>query len=316
LVASILCLITIVQAHAQPSLVSVVPADGAIGVSPASPVVFTFSDPMDTAATAAEFFDPTVGGFVSTTPAWSAANTVLTCTPNPAFGGGHGITWFLNGQDTLGDPLSEFGSFTTSNSSGTGSGTNKITTFSVGKVHSFDQTSTAAPILDGFSPYGFSATTALASNRTATNITLTLPTSAVSNLTHNPLHAESFFLFGSNTNLTNFDTAFPSGIYQFMVFASASNQQVSVNLSSSLTQPNAPHISNYAAAQSVNATQAFTLTWDAFSGGTVSDFISVAIGSDFITPSFGTAGVLNGTATSLLIPANTPIRRLYAHRLQ
>src|SRR6266404_5951215 len=173
LVASILCLITIVQAHAQPSLVSVVPADGAIGVSPASPVVFTFSDPMDTAATAAEFFDPTVGGFVSTTPAWSAANTVLTCTPNPAFGGGHGITWFLNGQDTLGDPLSEFGSFTTSNSSGTGSGTNKITTFSVGKVHSFDQTSTAAPILDGFSPYGFTATTALASNRTATNITLT-----------------------------------------------------------------------------------------------------------------------------------------------
>jgi len=290
---------------AQPNLDSVVPADGTTGVSTTAQVVFTFSEAMDAAATTAQFFDTTAGTFASATPVWSLGNTVLTCTPTPAWVAGHGYTWVLSGQNPVGDFLSEFGSFVVGNGSGSGAGTNKTTTFTVGKIHLFDQTSPGSPVLDPLSPYDFTATTGLASNRTANSVSLTLPTAAVSNLTHNPLHSEDFYLFASYTNLATFDAAFPSGNYQFLVSATASNQQVTVNLPGSFTQPNAPHISNFAAAQSINATQSFTLNWDAFVGGGSTDFVSVAIGNVYSSAAVGTVGALNGTSTSLLIPANT-----------
>jgi hypothetical protein len=50
--------------------------------------------------------------------------------------------------------------------------------------------------------------------------------------------------------------------------------------------------------------QAFTLTWDPFQGGTAADYILLTIGNHaFQTPSPGTAGALTGTATSAMIPA-------------
>lgn len=293
------------QAPAQVIISSVTPARGAIGVSPSAAVVFTFSAPMDQAATTAGFFDTVNPVNTPTfTQVWSGGDTVLTCTPSPAFTAGHGITWFVSGTSAIGDDLFDTGTFTIAGSAGTGSGTNKITTFSVGKIYSFDQGSSAAPVLDSLAPYGFSATTSLASNRTATSVTLTLPNNAVSNLTQNPLHSESFFLFATFTDQTAFNTTFPTGNYQFSVL-STTNQNVTVNLPASLTQPNAPHISNFAPAQTVNPTQPFTLNWDAFSGGTASDFIFVDVGEVFLTSQPGTPGALSGTATSVLIPAGT-----------
>lgn len=74
--------------------------------------------------------------------------------------------------------------------------------------------------------------------------------------------------------------------------------------------PVTPHISNWADAQMIDATAAFTLTWDAFTGGTTDDFIQVSIGDDlsapvFETPDFWEANALNGTARSVVIPAGT-----------
>ncbi len=67
-------------ALAQPT-VTVVPANGATGVSPSAPIVFTFSTAMNTDPnfTFAVFYD-TTGGFtqVPVTSVWSAGNTVLT----------------------------------------------------------------------------------------------------------------------------------------------------------------------------------------------------------------------------------------------
>lgn len=297
----------VLEASAQPMLVSSVPSNGESGVSPSAAVVFTFSEPMDpdpTTTSASFFVLPST--FLATSQSWSLGNTVLTCTPTPAFPANTMVIWSLNGANPGGDPLSAGGFFTTGTGSGggSGSGTNKTTTFTVGKSHVFDQTSTAAPVLDATVPYGFSALTSLASNRTASSITVTLPTSAVSNLTQNFVHPEEFYLFASNTNLSTFDATFPSGTYTFSVTGS-SNQTVPVTLSASLTQPNAPHVANFTSAQSVNATQAFSLNWDAFTGGTTGDAIFVNVGSVFQTPSFGAAGALNGTATSVMIPANT-----------
>ncbi len=167
-----------------------------------------------------------------------------------------------------------------------GSGTNAVTTFSVGKAWEYNQTNTAAPALDADFPYAFSALTSLASNRTATAITVTFPNAAVSNLTQNFVQPEDYYLFGSNTNLTTFNANYPTGNYVFNVTSNAANQQVTVNLPA-VTQPNAPHVSNYAAAQTINPSQPFTLTWDAFSGGTSADYIFVSIGENFETGDFG-----------------------------
>ena len=291
----------------QAALVSVVPANNATGVSPTTTIVFTFNEPMDTTFTSATFLDINGGGApVNVTDSWSANGTVLTCTPTGALTPGHTIFWFTQGEGDTGDVYDgDSGQFSVATGGGSGTGTNKTTTFSLGKTRHFDQTSTAAPVLDLVTPYGFSATTGLASNRTATGVSLFIPTGATSNLTANPLHPESYFLVASYTNSASLDATFPTGSYLFTVNSSQSNQQVTVNFPASLTQPPAPHISNYSAAQSVNPSNAFTLSWDAFSGGTTADFISVDITGVFSSPQFYASNALNGTATSILIPANT-----------
>jgi hypothetical protein len=73
-----------------------------------------------------------------------------------------------------------------------------------------------------------------------------------------------------------------------------------------MTQPNPPHINNFAVAQSVNATQAFILGWDDLVGGTGTDYINVVISNNaWKTADPGAAGALSGTATSVIIPANS-----------
>jgi hypothetical protein len=136
-------------------------------------------------------------------------------------------------------------------------------------------------------------------------VVLTLPTSSISNLTQNPINPGSFFLFSIYTNMTTMETTYPSGNYTFNVKAVTSNQTVTVNFPSTMAQPGAPHVSNYAAAQVVDPTQPFTLTWDAFPGGTAADGINVIIGDSFTSTNLGNAGALSGTATSIVIPAGT-----------
>jgi hypothetical protein len=114
-----------------------------------------------------------------------------------------------------------------------------------------------------------------------------------------------FTLVGFNTNLTAFDTNFPSGNYTFNVRAVASNQTVIVNFPSTLLQPGAPHLTNYTAAQSVNPAQPFVLGWDAFPGGGSTDFVFVVIGSVFSSTNIGSPGALPGTARTITIPAGT-----------
>jgi hypothetical protein len=291
------------QAWAQPTLVSTVPANGAAGVSTTTTVVFTFDVAMDPDFTEASFIDlSNPFNLIPTTSSWSGNNKVLTCTPTPSFPANKTIFWSVSGQSATGDPfeMDPFGSFTTSSGgSSTGTGTNAITRFTLGVSHVYDQTSTALPTPDATAPYNFGAITSLASNRTATNVLLTLPTGSVSNLMRNFFQPENFTLFAFNTNLTTFNTTFPSGIYTFNVQAANSNQNVAVNFPAALAQPGAPHVSNYTAAQSVDASQPFTLTWDAFPGGTAADFVSVTIGESFST----TNAALPGTATSVTIPA-------------
>ena len=95
------------------------PLNGATGVSPTAPVVFTFSGPLDTNTTSATFYSISPPGSYPTALAWNRSNSQLTCTPTPAFPTGQNISWLVSGQDAGGLPVFAQGSFTT----GTGGGT-------------------------------------------------------------------------------------------------------------------------------------------------------------------------------------------------
>ena len=301
-------------AQAAPTILSIVPPTLAGGVSPSAAVVFTFSEAMNTNTSVTEvafqsFIPPFTIVDQPTTAVWSGGNTILTCTPSPAFPANSQIIWNASGENPGGDSLEgdTGGLFTTGTGSGSGgSGTNAITTFSVGKVHHYQQASAGAPTLDPATPYGFSGVTSLSSNRTATTVTITNSTAAMYNLTHLPPPSAEIFLLATNfTGLGTFDAAFPAGNYSFFVQAATSNQTVVVNLptTASQPQPGAPHVTNYVAAQTVNPGQTFVLGWDAFPGGTAADYIDVDIGTNYNSPNPGLPGALTGTARTFTIPA-------------
>src|SRR4029079_6610963 len=129
-----------------------------------------------------------------------------------------------------------------------------FTTFSVGKLYFYEQLGTGASTPSPDVSYAFIASTSLASNRTASAATVTIPgSSSPTVLSQNPGAHEvwSFFTFG--TNQTAFESTFPQGDYAFNVTGTPANAQVTVNLPASMPQPNAPHVLNFAAAQAVNA---------------------------------------------------------------
>jgi len=239
---------------------------------------------------------------LTTVDTWNGAGTVLTMTPNPAFPSGTNI--IVSVSVTTADGLTDINGstfFSTSGSSSS-SNTNRITTFAAGKLNEWDQYSTAAPVLDTNIPFFFSASTLLASNRTATGVTLMLPTGSISNLATVFGHPEDYNLFYYTTVSNNLNTTFPNGTYTFQVNSTQSNQTVAVSLPASLTQPPAPHVSNWTAAQNVNTNAPFTLTWDAWAGAALTDSVYVAVGP-WNSAQPGTTGALPGTTTSVNIPA-------------
>ncbi len=303
------------QDTTPPTLVSKSPPDLSIDVDRLAPIVLTFDEAMKPQGVVT--VSPVSGGIAPVSYSWSGNGLTLTCTPISPLPPNTAIIWFLDTatfEDVAGNQLEDSGeesgfyytgsTATGGGTGGSGTGTNAVTTFQVGKIHFYVQTNAAAPVLDPEIGYAFNAGTTLASNRTATNVTLTLPNANVVRLNRNPSAQEQFFFFDFTTNLTAFESSYPSGNQTFTVRSVNSNQTVVVNLPAG-GQPNAPHVANYAAAQSIDASQPFTLTWDPFQGGTAADAIDVSIGDVFNSPEQGRTNALRGTATSITIPAGT-----------
>jgi hypothetical protein len=178
--------------------------------------------------------------------------------------------------------------------------------FTISKGWMYEQTSAAAPVMNTNAPYCFLACMSIPCPRNANSVSLQLPPGGIEDMNPTTIAGHLTWTDCTQASVSDFETAYPSGDYTFTIWATASNQSVAVNLPSSLVQPPAPHLANYAAAQSVYACQPFTLTWDPFTGGTAADCISVQIyGGVFSTPAPGGTGLLNGTATSVVIPAGT-----------
>lgn len=200
------------------------------------------------------------------------------------------LVWEINGE-TAGSTIT---------------GTNATTAFVIGKSYLNLQNSAGAPTPNPFPACAFIATTALSSNQSANTVTLTLPSGGTSNLFYTIVNPGEFIFNADETNRAQFESVFPEGDYVFDARSSSSNEQVKATLPASMAQPNAPHVSNYDAAQSMNPSQPFTVTWDPFVGGTAADLVSLSVGYHaFQTPSPGTNGALNGLATSVTIPAGT-----------
>ena len=295
-------------AVAQPTIVSTVPPNLTPNVSPGTSVSFTFSEAMNPVLTTAQFMDTSTAQFLTVTPAWSSGNKVLTCTPNSPWPANRTIIWMVSGANLAGTALggTPSGVFMTA-AAGTGCDpAATMPSFTVSKGWMYEQTSTVAPALNPNNPYCFLACMTLPCPRNATNVTLAVPGGPTLNLILSALPGHLTLPDCSYTDLTAYETAYPYGNYQFTVQATMSNQQVTVNFPSGLTQPPAPRIANYAAAQLINPTQPFTLTWDPLANGTAADCIYAEIyGGVFSTPGPGGAGALNGTATGVSIPAGT-----------
>jgi methionine-rich copper-binding protein CopC len=290
---------------ADPTIDSTVPANGATGVSATAAVVFTFSAAMDTTLTAATFED-TNGATLTTTPTWSADQKTLTCTPTPAFPSPDYIIWIVSGQDTSGNPLQgdTAGTFIVGGSSGGGgSPCNGIahtnTEFVLEEAWLYLQTSANPATLESLSPYNVIAEVSLVSNLTATAASLTLPNSSVSNLANALGDGQTFLAAVSETNAAQLAAAWPNGNYTFKTTGAS---LPAVTVAFNITQPNAPQVANFAAAQAVDSTKPFTLSWNAFSGRVDTNQIFVNIGYDACA---GTGFYTNlpGSATSTTIPA-------------
>ena len=116
------------RAAAQATIVSVAPPTGTSGVSPTDPVVITFSEPMDTNVTLAQFYTsistPPYAYYYTNTVSWNASSNVLTCTPVPSFTPSALVAWTvlreaaLNGTALKG---TKSGHFSTASNSGAAS---------------------------------------------------------------------------------------------------------------------------------------------------------------------------------------------------
>jgi hypothetical protein len=180
--------------------------------------------------------------------------------------------------------------------------------YAVAKDEGFDQSSAAAPVPKG-NPYRFNAIVGLAAANSINGATVqSLPSGSVY-----PLVAGiyTFDFQGKFTTLAALNAAAPNGNYRLVIDAvHDGTHTITLPLNGDAYPGTNPHISNFTAAQAVNPAAAFTLTWDAFSGGTTTDFIQAIIADVsgtalFQTPDPGQSGALNGTATSVVIPANT-----------
>lgn len=184
-----------------------------------------------------------------------------------------------------------------------------LSLYTVTKGQACLQTNTGTPDLKPGSPYLFLAQAVPTGSMSVYNASITLP-----------LHgSRGLFSTGptSPLGLTDraasqaaLDATYGAGTYTFsFITAHDGVKNLPISLSGNAYPP-APHISNFAAAQAIDPSAPFLLTWDPFVGGTTNSLVQLRIentsGQVFGTAARpGATNALNGTAQGLTIPAGT-----------
>ncbi len=183
-----------------------------------------------------------------------------------------------------------------------------VTSYTVTKRQDFLQTGTGTPVLQTGNPFRFnsSVNTPIATN-TLISATVQIPGGASRTLTNTYNDGKDFAeYFASQAAM---DAVYSNGNYTLSINTTHDGSRAGLvaSLSGNL-YPNTPHASNLTAAQTINPATNFTLTWDAFTGGTTNDLIAVKIkdansSTVFRTPLPGSGVVSNGTIAAVVIPA-------------
>jgi hypothetical protein len=150
-------------------------------------------------------------------------------------------------------------------------------------------------------PAMFQASFKGASNQTVTAVTMSGPVNRAMQG-----FAGFFFISEEGSSAAALDAAFPAGNYTLNATGAGS---ATVALGSVGTVP-VPKINNLVELGSMNAGNAFTLTFAPFTGVTANDSIFISINEvngtgQFYAPDFCRNILLPNTATSVVIPANT-----------
>lgn len=277
-------------------------------------VVFNFDEPMDTAVSIENSIAWQGLDSNDLTYSWNATGTRLFAQHSTALPLDTEISWLINPdggdmnlRDRAGNPLPTTGGlfFTDSNSNASSPDVDKIHLIKGRGFHQFGP----SPEADG--NYVLELAIDLTGFNTVTNGSLTIPGGGVITPGH-PFDGDLFDFEADYTFESDLNRYFPNGDYT-ITLDTAHNGTQAVTLSLSGDFPNAPTVANLSEAQAIDPAEPFTLSWDPFTGGTSADFIIVEIESDsdfgfshvFESPGPGEAGALDGTATSIEIPAFT-----------
>ncbi|MBI5774037.1 MAG: hypothetical protein HZA89_09885 [Verrucomicrobia bacterium] len=300
-----------------PFLMNSQPNYGETNVPVHSGVAFTFGEPMQSSYS----INWTGVNASNFSYLWSDDKMTLFCLYNTSLPLNTVIGWTLNPsstnyqfRDLAGNnlPGDITGFFTTAPTNSTG--VKDVEMIVVAKAQKFLQTN-GTPVLadpDHGTPFQFQAEVNLTGSATVTNVAVQFPGAGTTNAPYNADNGDQFGLESGYADQTSLDSAFLNGTYTVTVkTVHDGTRTVALALTGNVYPPT-PTVSNLAAAQAIVHSNSFTLTWSAFTGGTTNDYVSVSIENAtgnyatlFETPDVGQPGALNGTHTSVVIPANT-----------
>ena len=170
-----------------------------------------------------------------------------------------------------------------------------VNTYLVAKGQQYSQTSTATAQLAAMDPYVFVAQVLEPYGRSTLNSATIQPPDGSTDTLAAAADVYGLEYLADFASKSQFDSAFAKGTYRFsIVTAHDGTKSLSLSLPAD-AYPNAPHVTDWTAAQSVNPGANFLLTWDALQSGTASDFIKLTItdssGNEvFYSPDAGEAG--------------------------
>ncbi|MEY2427449.1 MAG: hypothetical protein QOJ40_334, partial [Verrucomicrobiota bacterium] len=183
-----------------------------------------------------------------------------------------------------------------------------VSMYTVIKAQSFVQTNSGAAVPVNGQSFMFQAEADSTGDNLVTSASVQLPDTTVQPLVSNG--GGNFKIKPKFSTMGAMDAAYPDGIYTlFIQTANDGNRTNALTLSGGL-YPTTPHVSNFGAAQAIDPTSDFNLSWDAISGATSNDYVQLSLkdcqGSEFFTsPEPGKVGALNGLATTVTIPGGT-----------
>ena len=173
----------------------------------------------------------------------------------------------------------------------------------------YTQTSTAPPSLQAANPFVLQALAEKCSPVGLTNATLQAPGGSTVPL---PTNAAGFALTAGYASQVSLDTAYPYGTYTLTMQTESDGLKAAPLQVASNAIP-VPQVSNWTAAQTINADADFLVQWGSFTNGTAADWIQLTVWDSlsnvvFQTPEpliSGQTGLLTGTNTGVIIPGGT-----------